>query len=85
VPHSSTLLAEVGKPVKRRESRKGDIVIFTGTNAADRSPGHVGIVISKAGDAVIRFVHASSNGGVKISQVEGTNYERRFLEIRRVL
>lgn len=85
VPHSSTLLAEAGKPVKRKEFRKGDILIFTGTNSADRRPGHVGIIISKAGDAVIKFVHASSNGGVKISQVEGTNYERRFLEIRRVL
>src|SRR5687767_6219868 len=84
VPHSSKMLAETGQPIKRKETRKGDILIFTGTNPSDRSPGHVGIVISKAGEA-IKFVHSSSNGGVKISQVEGTNYEKRFLETRRVL
>ncbi len=84
VPHSSKLLAETGKPVSKEEVRKGDILIFTGTNVNDRTPGHVGIVISQAGET-LRFVHSSSNGGVKISQVDGTNYERRFLDIRRVL
>ena len=84
VPRSSSELAEAGRKVKLHETRKGDILIFTGTNVSDRNPGHVGIVISKAGDP-IEFVHSSSNGGVKISKVEGTNYERRFLETRRVL
>ena len=84
VPRSSTELAEAGKKVKLNEARKGDILIFTGTNVSDRTPGHVGIVISQAGEP-IEFMHSSSNGGVKISQVEGTNYENRFLETRRVL
>jgi len=84
VPRSSTELADAGRKVKLHETRKGDILIFTGTNPDDRTPGHVGIVISQAGEP-IEFVHSSSNGGVKISQVDGTNYERRFLETRRVL
>lgn len=84
VPRSSELLSKAGKPILRQQARKGDILIFTGTNPKERTPGHVGIVISKRGEP-IAFVHASSNGGVKISEVEGTNYERRFLEVRRVL
>ena len=84
VPRSSELLASAGKAVPRTNARKGDNLIFTGTNPAIRRPGHVGIVISKAGEP-IEFVHASSNGGVKISKVPGTRYERRFLEVRRVL
>ena len=84
VPRSSTELAGAGKKVKREDTRKGDILIFTGTNVSDRTPGHVGIVTRKVGK-IIEFMHSSSNGGVKISQVEGTNYERRFLETRRVL
>src|SRR5688572_3467341 len=84
VPRSSELLAEAGKRVPRQKVRPGDILIFTGTNASIRKPGHVGIVIKNT-NKEISFVHASSNGGVKISQVEGTNYERRFLEVRRVL
>jgi cell wall-associated NlpC family hydrolase len=84
VPRSSELLAKAGHAVKKQMARKGDILIFTGTNPEERSPGHVGIVISKAGEP-ITFVHASSNGGVKVSKVEGTRYELRFLEVRRVL
>ncbi|WP_347159116.1 C40 family peptidase [Pontibacter chitinilyticus] len=84
VPHSSAMQAEVGEQVKRQQARAGDLVIFTGTNPAVREPGHVGIVISEPGDT-ITFVHASSNGGVKVSQVEGSRYNLRFLELRRVL
>jgi cell wall-associated NlpC family hydrolase len=84
VPRSSELLAKAGIKVPITNARRGDILIFTGTNSRLRSPGHVGIVISEPGEK-LSFVHASSNGGVKVSQVPGTNYERRFLEVRRVL
>jgi cell wall-associated NlpC family hydrolase len=84
VPHSSAMQAEEGVYVAREEAQVGDLVIFTGTNTTVREPGHVGIVISSPGDT-IEFVHSSSNGGVKVSQVEGTGYERRFLQIRRIL
>ena len=84
VPHSSALQAAEGIPVAKQEAASGDIVIFTGTDETVREPGHVGIVISAPGDT-ISFVHSSSNGGVKISKVQGTRYDVRFLEVRRVL
>ena len=84
VTRSSTTQSEDGVSVARDEARPGDLVIFTGTNPQVREPGHVGIVISEPGDT-ISFVHSSSNGGVKISQVEGTGYDVRFLDVRRVL
>lgn len=84
LPHSSRMQAEEGVQVTRAEASPGDLVIFTGTNPQVREPGHVGIVISQPGDTV-EFVHSSSNGGVKISHVEGSGYEKRFLQIRRVL
>jgi cell wall-associated NlpC family hydrolase len=84
LPHSSAMQAEEGTEVDRSEAQPGDLVIFTGTDKSVREPGHVGIVISSPGDTV-SFVHSSSNGGVKISKVEGTGYELRFLEVRRVL
>ncbi len=84
VPHGSSLQALEGQHVVRSNARPGDLVIFTGTNESVREPGHVGIVISSPGDT-ISFVHSSSNGGVKISKVEGTGYEERFLQIRRIL
>lgn len=84
VPHSSGMQAEEGKFVPRAQARPGDVLIFTGTNPKKREPGHVGIVISESGKP-IEFVHASSNGGVKVSRVKGTRYNLRFLEVRRVL
>ncbi|MBC8083971.1 MAG: C40 family peptidase [Hymenobacter sp.] len=87
VPHSTSLLLTVGRPVARPQARPGDIVVFTGTAAAATTPGHAGIVVSGPGQP-LRFIHSSSARrapGVKISQLEGTDYERRFLDIRRVL
>ncbi len=84
VPHSSAMQATEGFEVRKNEAKKGDLVIFTGTNLDIREPGHVGIVISQQGED-IEFIHSSSNGGVKISKVEGTRYNQRFLEVRRIL
>ena len=88
VPHSTALLIDVGRPVARAEAQPGDIVVFTGTAATSTSPGHAGIVISGRGEVPLRFVHSSSarrESGVKVSQVDGTDYERRFMQVRRVL
>ncbi|OUJ74522.1 C40 family peptidase [Hymenobacter crusticola] len=86
-PHSTAQLIHAGRAVPRSQARKGDIVVFTGTAATSTTPGHAGIVISEPGEP-IRFVHASSarrDSGVKISEVSGTDYERRFLGVRRVI
>lgn len=84
LPHASTLLAKKGEPISLNEAKKGDLLIFTGTSETDKTPGHVGVVITKPGEP-IEFVHASSEGGVKISKVAGTGYEKRYLQARRVL
>jgi hypothetical protein len=88
VPHSTALLIDVGRPVARAEAQPGDIVVFTGTATTSTTPGHAGIVISRRGEVPLRFVHASSSRRepfVKVSQVENSDYERRFMQVRRVL
>lgn len=84
ISRSSSTQVDDGRPISRDKARKGDLIVFTGTNPSIRKPGHVGIIISDPGEP-ISFVHSSSVGGVKISEVESTGYERRFLEVRRVL
>jgi len=84
IPHGSSLQASQGTPIPLDQAKKGDLLIFTGTNLHDRTPGHVGIVITNPPKAV-QFVHSSSNGGVKVSSVEGTLYQKRFLDARRVI
>ncbi|RYY09135.1 MAG: NlpC/P60 family protein [Cytophagaceae bacterium] len=86
-PHATTLLIDAGRPVPRAQARPGDIVVFTGTAAGSTTPGHAGIVISALGETPLRFVHSSSarrESGVKISQVENSGYEQRFMQVRRV-
>lgn len=87
-PHSTALLISAGRPVPRAQAQPGDLVVFTGTAEGSTTPGHAGIVISAPGETPLRFVHASSarrESGVKVSQVENSGYERRFLQVRRVL
>lgn len=88
VPHSTALIIDVGRPVARAEAQPGDIVVFTGTAPASTMAGHAGIIISRRGELPLRFVHASSSRRepfVKVSQVEASDYERRFMQVRRVL
>ena len=87
VPHSTALLISTGREVPRNSARPGDIVVFTGTASTSTTPGHAGIVLSNPGEP-LRFIHSSSarrESGVKISTVENTDYERRFMSVRRVL
>ena len=88
VPHATTLLIGVGRPIPRANARPGDIVVFASTAPGSTTAGHAGIVVSAAGAVPVRFMHASSarhGSGVKVSTIEGTGYETRFLQVRRVL
>lgn len=44
IPRVSTLQYEIGKEIKKGEEKAGDFVFFK-TEANDRSPNHVGIVV----------------------------------------
>lgn len=86
IERSSKGLDKTGTPVDIKEAKKGDLILFTGTNAKDRSVGHVGIVISEYGEP-LKFIHASSSQkhpGVVISEYEHSYYPPRFLGVRRI-
>ncbi|AHM59977.1 NLP/P60 protein [Flammeovirgaceae bacterium 311] len=79
---SSSTQSEQGVSVPVEEVVPGDVLFFTGTNPSIRDIGHVGIVISEPGEPV-SFIHSSSNGGVKISELEGY-YDTRFMFAKRM-
>ena len=73
-------------PIENQELHKGDVIIFTGTDAKQRIGGHVGIILeNKNGN--ISFIHGSSGkaNGVTISNLSEAYYTQRFLKIVRVL
>jgi murein DD-endopeptidase / murein LD-carboxypeptidase len=87
VPRSSKDYATLGTRVTLETCRKGDIMLFTGTNPKERRVGHVGIVISNAGEPV-QFIHASSSAshpGVVITDYASSHYPERFMGVCSVL
>lgn len=81
-PRTSSAFEKAGKKISLKEVQKGDILVFTGTDASIRKGGHVGIVLS-VGDS-IKFIHSSSGtaNGVCISALEENHYSKRFLVAR---
>lgn len=76
----------LGEKIAIEECRKGDVILFTGTDASNKSIGHVGIIVENDENG-ITFIHCSSsrsNGGVVISSLSSPNYTRRFLMVRRI-
>jgi lipoprotein Spr len=88
VPRSSIDYEKLGKEICIDSCRIGDIIVFTGTNAAIRHAGHVGIVISGPGENP-RFIHSSSskkhNGVVTSSFSDSPYYGKRFIKVVRVI
>lgn len=86
-PRMSSEFIHFGSKVELTDCQRGDCLVFTGTNSADRRAGHVGIVVENEGGN-IQFIHCSSarnHYGVVISTLNGTNYAKRLLEVRRIL
>jgi lipoprotein Spr len=86
VPRSSKEYTRFGKTIILDSAKAGDVIVFTGTNAKKRGPGHVGIVISCV-NGTPTFIHSSSGKkkGVIISDFnESPYYKNRFIKIVRV-
>lgn len=86
VPRSSKDYMNYGKTISKNDAQRGDVIVFTGTNASQKIGGHVGIILeNKDGD--ISFIHSSSgkSKGVTISSLSEGYYSQRFLKIVRVV
>jgi cell wall-associated NlpC family hydrolase len=87
VPRSSMDYEKIGRIIPLDSVNKGDIIVFTGTNAKIRKPGHVGIIV-KIENNELYFIHASS--GSKVRKVIITNYstsasyQKRFIKAVRI-
>ena len=86
VPRSSRDFAASGESKKLADAKIGDVILFTGTNSRNRTPGHVGIIYSIVGDEV-KFIHSSSGNakGVTISSLDEGFYKKRFMKVVSIL
>lgn len=84
VPRSSVDFTNVGTDVAVPEARRGDIILFTGTDSTETFVGHMGIIVSNEnGD--LQFIHSSSGKayGVTVSPLKGY-YMARFVKVIRI-
>ena len=84
VPGSSVDFTTFGKEVPVQNSRKGDIILFRGTDSTERFVGHMGIIISND-NGYIQFIHSTSGKayGVVITPLNDY-YKGRFVKVVRI-
>ena len=84
VPRSSKDFTNIESPVSLRNSKPGDLILFTGTDSTVREIGHMGIIIENDGRD-ISFIHSTSGkaNGVTITPLNNY-YEGRFVKAIRV-
>lgn len=80
---SSRQQAMQGVAVSPSDLQKGDLLFFSvpGRFKSSRTVGHVAIYM---GDQKMIHTVSPAKGGVYIAQLQGTNWERRLLSVRRV-
>ena len=83
VPRSSIDFTNVGKEIPVATAKRGDIILFTGTDSTERFVGHMGIVVSNTD--TLKFIHSTSGKayGVTISPLSNY-YKGRFVKTLRV-
>ena len=84
VPRSSIDFTNVGKEVAVPEAKRGDIILFTGTDSTERFVGHMGIVVSNT-NGELQFIHSSSGKvyGVTVTPLN-EYYKGRFVKVVRI-
>lgn len=82
VPRTSSDFTNAGKEVSIKNSKRGDIILFTGSNANSGVVGHMGLVTeNKNGE--LKFIHTSESRGVMISGMN-SYFVPRFVKVNRV-
>ena len=84
VPRSSVDFTNAGTPIPFLDAKKGDLILFTGSDKTGWIVGHMGI-ITENNNGKVKFIHSASgnNRGVMISDISPYFFER-FVKVIRV-
>ena len=84
VPRVSRDFTNAGQQVTTLESRRGDIILFTGSDPNSGVVGHMGL-ITRNNKGLIEFIHSASGqgGGVTLSGMNAY-FIPRFVKVIRV-
>ena len=82
VPRRSLDFTNAGKEVLLKDSRPGDLILFTGSDAKSGEVGHMGIITENK-NGWIQFIHASTSRGVMISGMN-SYFVPRYVKTNRI-
>ena len=83
VPRSSVDFTHLGREIPEKEARRGDLILFTGTDPNIRVVGHMGIITSNTDS--LRFIHSTSGRESAVTITGLTDhYRNRFMKVIRV-
>lgn len=84
VPRSSKDFTSVEREVSLKQAKRGDIILFTGTDSTIRVVGHMGIITSPEGQSH-EFIHSTSGKayGVTVTPLN-KYYQGRFVKVIRI-
>lgn len=84
VPRVSVDYTNAGVEVDIKDSKRGDIILFTGSDPKSGVVGHMGLIVSNKNNR-IQFLHAASghNARVMISEMNAY-FISRFVKVNRV-
>ncbi|HMJ46555.1 MAG TPA: C40 family peptidase [Ferruginibacter sp.] len=83
VPRSSIDFTNEGKEILVTEAKRGDLILFTGTDSTEKFVGHMGIVTQNTD--TLKFIHSTSGKqyGVTITPLNNY-YKGRFVKVIRI-
>jgi cell wall-associated NlpC family hydrolase len=84
VPRTAAGYSFAGKEVDIEDSKRGDLILFTGSDPKQQVVGHIGIITNNQNNK-ITFIHAASGGnkGVMFSQMS-EYFVTRFVKVNRI-
>ncbi len=84
VPRSSIDFTHVGRTIPVDSAKRGDIILFTGTDSTEHFVGHMGLVTANNGGE-LQFIHSTSGkaNGVTITPLNDY-YKSRFVKTLRI-
>lgn len=85
VPRSSIDFTNVGQTVPVEKAKRGDLILFTGTDPLEKDIGHMGIVVSNTITDGLQFIHATSGRAMSVTVSKlNEQYTKRFVRVSRV-
>jgi cell wall-associated NlpC family hydrolase len=83
--HGCTRQITEGQRVDKDGMQPGDLIFFTSRRSGKGGAGHVGIVVENYGNGNVRFIHASTQRGVRYDELTSGYYASRYITGLRVL